>query len=163
MAARRFVESCEVVPRSRGRLISPWHRGGTTLVARNRRCFPAGLDASGVGSALMEPIERRFFKGLPLKAPLAWHSRALAAGERLYDPEARKKRAAVTSPARQISLIPHWGDGSRTEPDADSARESLGARAVRPLRVCSMRIETESPHQTARRRGHDAAKREVPT
>ena len=30
MTARRFAESCDTMPRRRGRSISPWHRGGTT-------------------------------------------------------------------------------------------------------------------------------------
>src|ERR1700761_2037974 len=92
ITARRFVESCEVMPRSRGRSISPWHRGGTTLVARNWSCFPPSLEASTAGGPLTEPTKCGVVKGaFPLEALFVRRSGDRASEARLYDLEAWKK------------------------------------------------------------------------
>ena len=53
--------------------------------------------------------------------------------------EASPYAPAITSPPKTARLNPPSGDGSRAKPGAGSAREAW-ARAVRPLRVCSMGI-----------------------
>src|SRR5216684_702580 len=61
--ANRFLASWEVTLRSRGRSISPWHRGGTTLVARNWRCFPPSTEPLGGGGPLTALTEFGSVKG----------------------------------------------------------------------------------------------------
>jgi hypothetical protein len=131
ITARRFVDSCKIMPRSRGRSISPWHRGGTTLMARS--CFPPSLEASGAGGPT-EPVERGFAKGaLPLETPIARHSGDRASDASLYDLEARKKRPAVDDrgvPARASAVHERHRRPQRCPPAAIPTPERLGPRQL---------------------------------
>src|SRR5882757_2448445 len=55
--ASLFPESWETMSRSRGRGISPSHRGGTSLVARNSRCFLSRTAPLGEGGSPPEPVK----------------------------------------------------------------------------------------------------------
>src|ERR1700760_1902374 len=55
--ASLFPESWETMSRSRGRGISPSHRGGTSLVARNSSCFLSRIAPLGGGGSPSAPVK----------------------------------------------------------------------------------------------------------
>jgi hypothetical protein len=55
--ASLFPESWETMSRSRGRGISPSHRGGTTLVARNSSCLLSRIAPLGGDGSPSEPVK----------------------------------------------------------------------------------------------------------
>src|ERR1700675_3855129 len=98
--ASLFPESWETMARSRGRGISPSHRGGTSLVARKSSCFLSRTAPLGGGGSPSEPVKAGSVNG----ASPSWLRPQSRFGSPPYDlDEYRESRGGDFTPAANAS------------------------------------------------------------